>query len=490
MNPQDPGPDGKRWAYLRLSIVGPLLASPPPKGELEAAILELSHKNWRHPKSGERVTFGFSTIERWFYQAQGQADPLCALSRRPRKDKGRQPSLGDAVRCALMAQYRDHPGWTTQLHKDNLVALAEQHRELGEIPSYSTVGRYMKATGLVRRHKVRTKGEQRAQERLMDYEVRSYEATHVHGLWHLDFHESSRKVLLPSGQRIKPQLLGVLDDRSRLCCHAQWYLEEECEALVHGLCQAFQKRGLPRALMMDNGGAMEAHETQQGLKRLSILPEPTLAYSPYQNAKQEVFWAQIEGRLMAMLEGVRELTLKQLNDATCAYVEMEYHRKLHSELGQTPLSRYLEGPEVGRPCPSSEQLRQAFGQNVTRSQRRSDGTVCAQGVRFEVPSRFRHLGHLTVRFARFDRAHLYLVDPTTDVVLCTLLPLDKENNADGHRRRHVPVSAEPLDLPKAPDDTEPGLAPLLKKLMADYARTGLPPAYLPSPYPSDDAEDL
>ena len=40
-----------------------------------------------------------------------------------------------------------------------------------------------------------------------------------------------------SGQRIKPQLLGVLDDRSRLCCHAQWYLEEECEALVHGVAK-------------------------------------------------------------------------------------------------------------------------------------------------------------------------------------------------------------------------------------------------------------
>jgi len=34
-----------------------------------------------------------------------------------------------------------------------------------------------------------------------------------------------------------------------------------------------------------------------------------VAYSPYQNAKQETFWATVEGRLMVMLEGLTELTL-------------------------------------------------------------------------------------------------------------------------------------------------------------------------------------
>ena len=36
----------------------------------------------------------------------------------------------------------------------------------------------------------------------------------------------------------------------------------------------------------------------------------------YQNAKQEAFWAPVEGRLMAMLEGVPDLTLSALNEAT------------------------------------------------------------------------------------------------------------------------------------------------------------------------------
>ena len=78
---------------------------------------------------------------------------------------------------------------------------------------------------------------------------------------------------------------------------------------------------------------MLAEEVHQGLHRLGILHETTLPYSPYQNAKQEVFWANVEGRLLAMLEGVEELTLERLNEATQAWVELEYHRTRHSELG-------------------------------------------------------------------------------------------------------------------------------------------------------------
>ena len=169
-------------------------------------------------------------------------------------------------------------------------------------------------------------------------------------------------------------MLGVLDDHSRLCAHAQWYLGETSENLVHGFCQALEKRGLPRALMSDNGGAMVADETIQGFQRLGIVHERTLPYSPYQNGKQEVFWAQVEGRLMAMLENCKDLTLAQLNEATLAWQELEYNRKDHSEIGQTPLARYLAGKDVGRAGPASTPLRLAFTAQHPRMQRRSDGT--------------------------------------------------------------------------------------------------------------------
>jgi hypothetical protein len=219
---------------------------------------------------------------------------------------------------------------------------------------------------------------------------------------------------------------------------------------------------------------MQAEVFGAGLHALGILHEPTLPYSPYQNAKQESFWGTLEGRLMAMLEGVAELSLERLNTITQAWVEQDYHRNVHAEIATTPLKRYLDAPNVGRPCPDSETLRRAFRLRVQRRQRRSDGTISLQGKRFEVPARFRHLETLHVAYARWDLRTVELVDPHSGQGLCPPYPLDKASNASGERRRLAPVSApEPIPAKGT------ALPPLLRKLLAEYAATGLPPAYLP-----------
>ncbi len=480
-----------RWAQVRFAVVGPLLAAPPEKGELQVALQTLADKTWRHPITSQPIRFAFSTVERWYYQAKNErTDPVGRLRRRVRKDAGKQPSLGERLRQALAAQHQAHKTWSYKLHVDNQAVLVERDAGLGPMPSYSTVLRYMKAQGQMRRRRLGPAGRpgvERAERRLEERDVRSYEAEYVSGLWHADFHVGSLGVLTPSGARETPQLLAVLDDRSRLCCHAQWYLVENTENYVHGVCQALQKRGLPRALMSDNGSAMIAAETTSGLLRLSIVHEPTLPNSPYQNAKQEVFWGQVEGRLLAMLEGVAaDLTLARLNEATQAWVELEYNRKVHSETGQAPLVRFLAGPEVSRESPPSDALRAAFTLEERRTQRRSDGTVTIRGIRFEVPARFRHLERITLRYARWDLSYVLLVDRRSGTLLGRLYPLDKTRNADGIRRPLAPITPSLAPVPQAS-----GVAPLLEKLMAQYRATGLPPAYLPKDDrpPEDEPED-
>ena len=407
-----------RWARLRFAIIGPLLVAPPAKGELRQALEALAKKRWQHPITGVDTTFGFATLERWYYAARKAQDPVAKLRRRRRHDAGHVRRLSLPLCQAIKQQYRAHPGWTVQLHYDNLAVLVEEDGSLGALPSYGTVRRYMKAQGLHRRRrpKTRTTGAERAAQRLESHEVRSYEAEYTHALWHLDFHHGSLKVLTDSGEWITPLLLGVIDDHSRLVCHLQWYLDETTQSLVHGLSQAFQKRALPRALMTDNGAAMKADEFRQGLHELSILHETTLPHSPYQNAKQEAFWGTIEGRLMAMLEGIADLTLERLNAITQAWVEQEYQRLEHAEIGTSPLRRYLDSPGVGRDCPDSETLRRAFRLTVTRRQRRSDGTIALAGKRFEIPSRFRTLERVQVRYQTWDLSCAYLVDPRGDGV--------------------------------------------------------------------------
>jgi putative transposase len=179
----------------------------------------------------------------------------------------------------------------------------------------------------------------------------------------------------------------------------------------------------------------------------------------------------LEGRLLELLRGVENLKLAFVNQAAQAWVEQDYHRRQHREIDSTPLERMLNGPEVARPAPDSDFLQMCFTRRIKRTPRCSDATVVVDGIRFELPVRFGHLPSVILRAPSWDKSRMILIDPRTDAPLAMLLPLDKSKNA-GCMRRAIAVD-NPAETPADP------MPALLRKWLADYAATGLPPAYLP-----------
>ena len=270
-------------------------------------------------------------------------------------------------------------------------------------------------------------------------------------------------MLTPRGEWRTPILFGVLDDRSRLACHLQWYLSEmRREHRARPVAGDAEARPAARRDERQRRG----HDGHRDHRRSRQARHPSsnhAAVFPYQNGKQETLWGSVEGRLMAMLEGVDDLTLARLNEAhplmamlegvddltlarlneaTQAWVEQDYNRKHHSEIDDTPLARFLAGPAVTRPCPDAAALRLAFTRTERRTLRKSDGTAVIEGRRFEVPNHYRHLSLLEVRFAAWDLTQVHLVDPHTGTVLCRLFPQDKAANATGLRRGLQPIAVE------------------------------------------------
>ena len=75
----------QRWAHLGFSIVGPLLAAPPARGELQTQLETLAAKQWLYQVTGQPVRFGVSTIQRWYYTARAEErDPVGVLRRKIR----------------------------------------------------------------------------------------------------------------------------------------------------------------------------------------------------------------------------------------------------------------------------------------------------------------------------------------------------------------------------------------------------------------------
>ena len=177
---------------------------------------------------------------------------------------------------------------------------------------------------------------------------------------------------------------------------------------------------------------------------------------------------------MAMLENVKQLDLDTLNELTQLWVEYEYNQRYHREIAAKPIERHCQERSVGRDCPGSDALREAFQRTQTRRQRKSDGTISVARVRFEIPSRYRHLSEIRVRFAQCDLSHVQLLDPNSDSTLCRLYPLDKHANADGQRRVR-----EPIDQGSGLIDSTTGSTPidddevpaLMRQWQAEFAAT-------------------
>jgi putative transposase len=133
-----------RWARFRFGVVAPLLTVPPEHGELAAQLAELATRSWPHPTTGESMRLSVKTIERWLYVARSAPQPLEALARKVPKHAGTHPAVSEAVGAVIKLLRLEHPRWSYQLVHDNLGAVARERGDLGQLPSYQTVCRYMK----------------------------------------------------------------------------------------------------------------------------------------------------------------------------------------------------------------------------------------------------------------------------------------------------------------------------------------------------------
>jgi len=216
---------------------------------------------------------------------------------------------------------------------------------------------------------------------------RRFERSHFGDLWQSDAMHGPRLPDPANPAQERPTILfAFIDDHTRLVPHAQFYWNEQLPRLEDCLKRGIMRYGRPLAIYADQGPSFRAEQLDIACATLGIQRILAKPYSPEAKGKIERFFGFVRSDFLPELALAAAIhTLDALNLSFLAWLEVVYHRKVHTETGQSPLDRFRadEAPAVRPVDPLT--LRQAFLFRVTRQVAKT-GHVNFQGNRYSVPA--------------------------------------------------------------------------------------------------------
>lgn len=377
-------------ALFRYGLIAPVIHNPPHAGCLEQALRDVAAQCYQSPTSAcTRVSV--TTLRRYLkaYRSGG----FEALRPVPRDDLGSPRAFSAQLLERAIALREEQPARTTR----TLVDILARDPSLADkpLPNAHTLATHLRHAGKTRRLLSKTP---RAFRRFEKEEVNAlWQGDALVGPWLPD-------PQLPARKR-RAHLFCFLDDHSRLVPYAEFFFDEALPRMERVLKVALLRRGLPKALYVDNGQVYSSTQFGAALATLGIRRFQTAPYSPEGKGKQERFFETLRLQFLPEVEASGVTTLAQLNESFWAWLERIYHQHVHGETGQTPLARFAAGLDHVRTV-DPETLRRAFLWREKRTVRK-DGTISLQGNRYQVDS---HLVGRTIelRFDPFDLAEMQL----------------------------------------------------------------------------------
>ena len=337
-------------ALFRWKIVGEatdVSLSARERGRLVRALAEREHLD----PDGRWVRVTRNTLDRWIRTyREGGFDALVPAPRRAANSMPERLELAVALR-------REQPARTAaQIHR--IIVEAE-----GGAPSARTIQRHLAAAGLA------WKGSAVARA------LGRFEAEHRNDLWIGDALHGP----LIDGRRTF--LFCFLDDHSRLLVGYRWAAREDVLNASRALRAGMAARGLPKAVYVDNGSPFVSGQLLRACAVLGIRLIHSTPGRPEGRGKIERVFRTVREQLLVELEDRPPASLEDLNRIFQSWVEQVYHRRVHSETGQTPLERFLAASPP--PLPAELALTGAFRWSERRTVSKT-GTVGMHGNTYEV----------------------------------------------------------------------------------------------------------
>jgi transposase InsO family protein len=410
-------------ALFRAEVIGALAHREFLRGELAAALRELTKVRFRAPRSRFSRCIAASTLERWYYRYR--AGGLVALKPLPRSDRGRARELTDAQRALLLDIRREHPTASVALILRTLVADGRLQKDA---VSETTIARLYREAGLPRG--VRPDGHTRLR----------WQAEHPGALWHGDVcHGTALRV----GETTRPlRIHALMDDASRYVVALEAHHTER-EADMLALFRATLRRsGAPDGLYLDNGPTYIGETLRIACERLDVTLIHAKPYDAPARGKMERFWRTLrEG----CLDHIGTMTsLHDVQARLLAFLDEHYHKAPHGGLlGKTPAEVWANA----RTRVVDERELSAALTVRARRRVRKDGTVDISGVPWQLDQSFLSGCLVTIAVDMTGTAEPVVEHDGSEYVL---RPVDVVAAGKTRRKRPVPEANETDTVPFDP----------------------------------------
>ncbi len=410
-------------AIFRAEIVGALVRTPLTRGELRRRLKALSRQHFRPPGSPHTRTYGYSTLQRWYYAYK--AGGLEALTPRPRADRGHGRTLTDEFKTLLLNIRRDHRHVPATVIRD---ALIDQGRMDPADASVATVQRLYREHDLPRLARG-VHGDDGAQ-RLR------WQAAHPGALWHGDVCHGPSIVI--DGQKKPLRIHALMDDASRYVVALEAHHTEREMDLIGLLADTLRRHGAPDAFYLDNGSTYRGEALSVACSRLGVGLLHAKPYDPRARGKMERFWRTLRERVVDHLDACT--SLHDVNVRLWAFVK-RYHDRSHAGLmGRTPDEVWRAWWQA-HPAAAVDEARLRDALTVRKQRRvRGDSTLSHDGCDFECDQSFLSKKNVTVAHCLLDRPPLPWIEHQEQRF--ELHPVDPVKNGQRGRRKSKEL-AEP-----------------------------------------------
>jgi len=217
-----------------------------------------------------------------------------------------------------------------------------------------------------------------------------------------------------NGAKRKTYLLTLIDDKTRMIMHAEFYANQRLPILEDCFRKALLKFGKPKEILVDNGKIFVSKWFRLACARLGIRHIAAKPYAAQTKGKCEKYYQRVDEFLREFsLEPVR--TLSELNRKFAIYLDEGYTHAPHKSLEleerdpntgellcrreRTPYHAYTECPGKVSYV-SSLECRDAFLWEEQRTVDKS-GCISLKGVKFDVGVALIQM-RVDVRYDPFD----------------------------------------------------------------------------------------